>query len=82
MPLNTNSMRDIGRLVRYHRKRAGLSRVELAVLAGTGKTVIYDIEHGKESVQFDSLRAILRALNIDMQFESPLMQDYTAGDQL
>ncbi len=69
-------MTDIGDMIRYHRKRAGLSRVDLATIAGVGKTVIYDIEHGKETVQFRSLARVLDALNISISFDSPLMSTY------
>ncbi|MFB3133065.1 MAG: helix-turn-helix domain-containing protein [Rhodothermales bacterium] len=69
-------MTDIGDMIRYHRKRAGLSRVDLATIAGVGKTVIYDIEHGKETVQFRSLACVLDALNISLSFDSPLMSTY------
>jgi len=58
-----------------HRKAAGLSRVRLAELAGVGKTVIYDIEKGKESVQLDTLRKILKVLNIRIILTSPLMEN-------
>lgn len=57
-----------------HRKAAGLSRQELALLAGVGKTVIYDIEHGKTSIRFDTLSLILEALNITLLFDSPLLR--------
>jgi y4mF family transcriptional regulator len=67
---------NLGRIVRYHRDRAGLSRKHLAAIAGVGKTVIYDIEHGKETVQLRSLLRVLQALNISMQVESPLMEGY------
>jgi y4mF family transcriptional regulator len=63
-------------IVRYHRKKAGLSQHELARLAGVGKTAVFDLEKGKESVQLDTLEKILRALNIEMKFTSPLMQEY------
>ena len=56
-----------------HRKAAGLSRVQLAELAGVGKTVIYDIEKGKKSFQMDTLQKILRVLNIRIELTSPLM---------
>lgn len=69
-------MTGIGDMIRYHRKRAGLSRVDLATIAGVGKTVIYDIEHGKETVQFRSLARVLDALNISLSFDSPLMSTY------
>jgi len=38
-----------------------------------GKTVIYDLEKGKESVQLDTLRKILKVLNITIVITSPLM---------
>lgn len=62
--------------IRYHRKQSGLSRDELAKIAGVGKTVIYDIEHGKSTIQLDTLMKILHALNIQTKFESPLMNAF------
>ena len=62
-------------VVRMHRKAAKLSRIQLAELAGVGKTVIYDIEKGKESVQLDTLRKILKVLNIKIVLTSPLMDN-------
>jgi len=64
-------LRDI---VRQHRRSSGLSQSELAKIAGVGKTVIFDIEHGKESVQFDTLKKVLEALNIHFIFQSPLIE--------
>ncbi|MBI4536223.1 MAG: helix-turn-helix transcriptional regulator [Ignavibacteriae bacterium] len=73
---------EIGAIVRFHRKKAGLTQNALAELAGVGKTVVFDIEKNKESVQLDSLRKILRALNIKVVFESPLMDELRkAGDE-
>lgn len=45
---------------------------ELAKLAGVGKTVVYDVEHGKETVQYDTLLKICRVLNISISFHGPL----------
>lgn len=59
-------------LVIEHRKAARLSRQELALMAGVGKTVIYDIEHGKTTIRFDTLNRILDCLNIQVIFDSPL----------
>ena len=67
---------EIGHIVRYHRERAGLSRVELAAIAGVGKTVIYDVENGKPTVRLQTLLRILEALNISLRLESPLMEQY------
>lgn len=71
---------DIGHVVMLHRKHSGLSRLELADIAGVGKTVIYDIEHGKETVQFTSLKKVLDALNIKIRLESPAMEFLISGN--
>ena len=67
---------DFGKIVRFHRKRAGLSQKELADLAGVGKTVIFDIEKGKETVKLITLMKVLDTLNIRMEFNSPLMNEF------
>ena len=64
---------DLKSIIRHHRRLSSLTRVELARLAGVGKTVIFDIEHGKETVQLDTLRKVLAALNIRMVFQSPVL---------
>lgn len=67
-------MKQLGDLIRCHRKKSGLTQKQLADLAGVGKTVVFDIEHGKETVQFDSLKKICDALNITIRLESPVME--------
>ena len=66
---------ELAEVIRLHRKASRLSRVQLAELAGVGKTVVYDIEKGKESVQLDTLRKILKVLNIRIVLTSPLMEN-------
>ena len=63
---------DLSTLVRSHRKYSNLSQAELAKLAGVGKTVIFDIESGKQSIKFATLEKILSALNIKITFQGPL----------
>ena len=46
----------LNEIVLFHRKKSGLSRNQLADLAGVGKTVIYDIEKGKEAIRFSILQ--------------------------
>lgn len=64
---------EIAKLVQYCRKQTGLSQQELAKLAGVGKTTIFDIEKGKETVQLDSLLKVLDVLNIQIKLETPLI---------
>ncbi len=59
--------------LKKHRKAAKLSQIQLAEMAGVGKTVVYDIEKGKETVQLVTLRKILHTLNIKVALISPLM---------
>lgn len=66
--------KEIPALVRTHRKKIALSQAALANLAGVGKTVIFDLEHGKMTVQLDTLLRVFGALNIELRFSSPLLQ--------
>jgi len=72
------SMEIVGELVRFHRKRSGLSQLALADLAGIGKTAVFDIEKGKATIRVDSLLPVLRVLNISVELRSPLMREWTA----
>ena len=67
---------DLHTIIYYHRKQAKLSREALAELAGVGKTVLYDVEKGKQTVKWSTIAAILDALNISIHFQSPLMEEY------
>ena len=68
-------LQEISEVIRMHRKAAKLSREQLSELAGVGKTVIYDIEKGKKSVQLDTLQKIFKVLNIKIILTSPLIEN-------
>jgi|SRR5690606_3390040 len=78
MPRQIDDMSELGRIVRYHRKRAGLSRAALSELSGVGSTVIYELEHGKPTVQFDILQRVLKALNLQLLVDGPLLDEYVS----
>ena len=63
---------NLGLFIKEHRKVAGLTQLELANLAGVGKTTVFDIEKNKETVRLSTLLAILKVLNIEVQFKSPI----------
>lgn len=67
-------MISVAQLIQSHRKKAGLAQAQLAKLAGVGKTVVWDLEHGKESVQWDTLQKIFHVLNIAVEWRSPLLE--------
>jgi len=70
-----NGFENIANIVRFHRKKSGLSQSALANMAGVGKTAVFDIEKGKQSVQLDTITKVFSVLNIRMEFVSPLMDE-------
>ncbi|MFT5241800.1 MAG: HTH-type transcriptional regulator/antitoxin HipB [Candidatus Promineifilaceae bacterium] len=72
------SVRLMGEAVRYHRRRAELSQLDLADLASVGKTSVFDIEKGKPTVRLATLVAVLRVLNIDLTMDGPLMNEFVS----
>jgi len=78
--ITIKDFKNLGRIILFHRKKAGLSRLDLAMVAGVGKTVIYDIENGKETVRIKTLLKIIGALNISVLLDSPIMERFTGND--
>ncbi|MEI6805549.1 MAG: helix-turn-helix domain-containing protein [Myxococcaceae bacterium] len=70
------NLKTLPEMLRFHRKRSGLTQAQLALFAGVGKTVVFDVEHGKSSIQIDTLSKILKALNISWNLNSPLMDEF------
>jgi y4mF family transcriptional regulator len=62
----------LGAFIKNHRKSTGLSQLKFAQLVGVGKTLVYDLENGKETVQLSYLNKILDGLNIQVELMSPL----------
>lgn len=66
---------ELAAIIKMHRKAANLTQLQLADLAGVGKTVVFDVEKGKETVKLQTLMKIFKALNIKMQLTSPLLNN-------
>ncbi len=66
----------LSKIIRFHRKKAGLTQKELADLAGIGKTAVFDLEKGKPTVKLQTLLQVLSVLNIRLEAHSPLMDDF------
>ena len=66
---------NISQIIKFHRKKSGLTQKELADLAGIGKTSVFDIEKGKKTIHFSTLLKVLNVLNITSVFNSPLMNE-------
>lgn len=67
------SFAKLAECIHFHRKQSGLTRINLAKLAGVGKSAIFNLEHGKQTIQLDTLLKIIHVLNIHISLESPLM---------
>ncbi|EHQ06489.1 helix-turn-helix domain protein [Leptonema illini DSM 21528] len=64
----------LGAFIAEHRRQAGLSRVELALRADVGKTILYDLEHGRTSVRLDLLMRILTVLGMQLHLSGPFVR--------
>ena len=73
MVVKKDGIRQLGDLVRKTRKMAGLTQLELAEMAGIGKTLVFDIEKGHQSIQLINLIKILDVLNIKIDLKLPLL---------
>jgi transcriptional regulator with XRE-family HTH domain len=71
--VKTMDAQFIGRMIRFHRKKSGLTQEQLGKFANLGKTVVFDVENGKLSVRLSTLLKLMEVLNIKMDFKSPLM---------
>jgi len=64
--------KQISKIVVFHRKKSGLTQKQLADIAGVGKTAVFDVEKGKETVRLNTLLKILSALNIKILENMPV----------
>ncbi len=68
------SQPELGSIIREHRKKSGLTQQDLAEIVGVGKTVVFDLEKGKDTVKLSTLLKILNGLNISVRLESPFLK--------
>ena len=69
-------MTHLNSLLRFHRRAARLSQVELASLAGVSRKVVQNIEVGNTKVSWDNVIAVLKALNISMEPTGPMVHKW------
>jgi len=66
----------LGSLVRFHRKRARLSQVELSMMAGVSRKVVQDLEAGRDAVSWRHVLGVLEVLNVRLRPEGPLIGEW------
>ena len=67
---------NLSSLVRYHRKAADLSQIELADLANVSRKVVQCIESGGEQVSWKNIHAVLAVLNVKLSPTGPLVSQW------
>ncbi|MEI8026908.1 MAG: helix-turn-helix domain-containing protein [Pseudomonadota bacterium] len=75
------TLEQLGRVIKFHRGKAGLTQVQLARLAGIGKTAVFDMENGKKSARIDTILNIFSVLNVRLLMVSPLMALFNGLDE-
>jgi DNA-binding XRE family transcriptional regulator len=69
---------DIGSLITFHRKKAGLTQIELAQLAEVSRFVVQDIEAGTGRTTWKHLESVLKSLNLELEPKGPLVDEWQA----
>jgi HTH-type transcriptional regulator/antitoxin HipB len=63
-------------LVRFHRKAAELTQIELAELASVSRKVVQCIEAGGDQVSWKNVQAVLTVLNVTLIPAGPLVSQW------
>ena len=72
---------QLGDLITFHRKKAGLTQVGLAELADVSRSVIQDLEAGKGRTVWEHVEAVLSVLNIELKPTGPLVKQWLRSKQ-
>jgi transcriptional regulator with XRE-family HTH domain len=67
---------NLSSLVRYHRKAADLSQIELAQLANVSRKVVQCMEAGGAQISWKNLQAVFAVLNIRLRPAGPLVSQW------
>lgn len=70
---------NLASLVRFHRKAAELSQIDLAALANVSRKVVQCIESGGDQVSWKNVQAVLAVLNVTLTPTGPLVMQWRAG---
>lgn len=72
---------QIASLILWHRKRAGLSQLDLARHAGVSRYVVQDLEAGNGRTTWKKLAAVLGVLNVRLEPAGPLVEEWRRNEQ-
>ena len=66
--------KDLASLIAFHRKKAKLTQVELAELAGVSRFVVQAVEAGSGRTTWRHIESILKSLNLTLEPLGPLVE--------
>ena len=69
---------QLASMIRWHRRRGELSQIELAHHAGVSRYVVQDLEAGAGRTTWARILPVLRALNIQLLPQGPLVNQWLA----
>ncbi len=69
---------QLGSLISWHRKRAGLTQRELSLHAGVSRYVIQEIESGSGRTIWSNIEPVLAILNLQLEPKGPLVNEWKA----
>lgn len=72
MPVKNREKLNLSEAIRYTRKLSGLTQNDLALRAGVGKTLIFELEKGSTRVTLENLLKVLKVLNIELNIQLPV----------
>ena len=66
LPARIMNAADIGNHLKQTRKEIGLTQEDVALISDVGLSFIHNLEHGKKSIQFDSLMKVVSRLDCEL----------------
>jgi predicted transcriptional regulator len=72
---------QLGSLIRFHRKKAGLTQVELAALSGVSRFVVQELEAGTGRTTWKHVVSVLEVLNLELKADGPLVAEWMVSKE-
>ena len=66
LPTRIINAADVGSFLKKRRKEIGLTQEDVALIGNVGLSFVHNLEHGKKSIQFDSLMKVLTRLDCEL----------------
>lgn len=72
---------ELGSLITFHRKKAGLTQIQLAKLAGVSRFIVQELEAAKGRTTWRHLESVLVVLNLRLEPQGPLVDAWRRREE-